>query len=90
LQRRKRDDEWLSNDDYDWMIDFANRHSKTEHAFIHEDFNSPKNTKYGKYRKKRRKLSPRQRERQTRKQRENRARTRERKHAASETRQKVA
>jgi hypothetical protein len=42
LQRRKRAGELLPDDDFDFMMDFAKRHTNLEHDFLHEDFiNSP-------------------------------------------------
>src|ERR1700730_2567798 len=52
LQRRKRNGEWLDDDDFHWMLEFMQRNEqirKTEYKFLNETFLYPKN---------RRKLTP--------------------------------
>jgi hypothetical protein len=74
LQQRIRDGEWLSESDFRWMMEFASRNAKTEHEFLHEEFNSPE--RRPRHRRKRKPERPEQRERRVRRQREARARRR--------------
>ena len=53
LQDKKRRGEWLSQEDFDWMMEFASQHAQTEHKFLHENFGYPPS---------RRKLEPGQRQ----------------------------